>query len=54
MELRLERADPERDSLLNITVTLRPVNRETASSPEWRNRCTQIFCDLRAYVMGRQ
>jgi serine/threonine-protein kinase len=53
MELRLERNDPERDSLLNITVVLRPANKETAASPEWRNRCTQIFCDLRGYVMGR-
>jgi serine/threonine-protein kinase len=54
MELRLERADPERDSLLNILIVLRPANKETAANPEWRTRCTQIFCDLRGYVMARQ
>ena len=54
MELRMERAATERDNLLNITVTLRPLSKETATSPEWRDRCNQVFCDLRAYVMGRQ
>jgi serine/threonine-protein kinase len=54
MELRLERAAMERDSLLNITVVLRPTNKEVANTPEWRERCSQIYCDLRAYVMGRQ
>jgi serine/threonine-protein kinase len=54
MELRLERSAAERDSLLNITVVLRPTNREVAHTLAWRERCSQIYCDLRAYVMGRQ
>jgi serine/threonine-protein kinase len=54
MELRLERTDPERDSLLNILVVLRPVGKDAVASPEWRQRCAQIFCDLRGYVMARQ
>jgi serine/threonine-protein kinase len=53
MELRLERTTVDRDSLLNITVVLRPTVKEVANTPEWRDRCSQIYCDLRAYVMGR-
>jgi eukaryotic-like serine/threonine-protein kinase len=52
MELRLERADAERDALLNITLVLRPVGNAAATS-DFRERCNQVFCDLRAYVMGR-
>jgi serine/threonine-protein kinase len=51
LELQLQKADPTRDSLLHIIVLLRPT--ETASaSPDWRDRCAQIFCDLRGYLMG--
>jgi serine/threonine-protein kinase len=52
MELHLQRADPTRDSQLRITVMLRPVN-GTSSDGEWRSRCGQIYCDLRAYLMGQ-
>jgi serine/threonine protein kinase len=52
LELHLQRADPARDSQLRITVMLRPVN-GAASDPEWRSRCGQIYCDLRAYLMGQ-
>jgi serine/threonine-protein kinase len=52
LELHLQRADPARDSQLRITVMLRPVN-GTTSDPEWRTRCGQIYCDLRAYLMGQ-
>jgi serine/threonine-protein kinase len=52
VELRLQKFDPTRESLLNITVVLRPA--ETASaSPDWRDRCARIFCDLRGYLMGQ-
>ncbi len=53
MELRLERADPGRESLLHITVTMRSQNGESALNPDWRARCNHIFCDLRAYLMGQ-
>jgi serine/threonine-protein kinase len=52
LELNLQRADPSRDSQLRITVTLRPVNGASSDS-EWRTRCGQIYCDLRAYLMGQ-
>jgi serine/threonine-protein kinase len=53
MELRLERADPVRESQLRITVTMRSQSGDSALNPEWRARCTQIFCDLRGYLMGQ-
>jgi len=52
LELQLQKADPTRDSLLHITVLLRPTD-TTAASPDWRDRCAQVFCDLRAYLMGQ-
>jgi serine/threonine protein kinase len=52
MELVLQRPDPGRDSQLRITVTLRPVHAKSADV-EWRSRCGQIYCDLRAYLMGQ-
>jgi serine/threonine-protein kinase len=52
VELQLQKADPARDSLLRITVVLRPAEAASAS-PDWRNRCAQIFCDLRGYLMGQ-
>jgi serine/threonine-protein kinase len=52
VELQLERSDPIRDSQLHITVRMRPVDGRD-DDDEWRNRCTQIFCDLRGYLMGQ-
>jgi serine/threonine-protein kinase len=53
MELHLERSDPARECLLHITVTIRSANGDGALNLEWRDRCNQIFCDLRAYLMGQ-
>jgi len=52
LELQLQKGDPGRDSLLHITVVLRPAE-TTSASPDWRDRCAQIFCDLRGYLMGQ-
>jgi tRNA A-37 threonylcarbamoyl transferase component Bud32 len=52
MELQLKRPDPVRESLLHITVYLRPLN-GTAADGDWRARASQIYCDLRAYLMGQ-
>jgi serine/threonine-protein kinase len=52
LELQLQRADPNRDSLLHITVVLRPAAKAGAHG-DWRERCGQIFCDLRGYLMGQ-
>jgi len=52
MELRLHRADPNRDSLLHITVLMRSPHQAYADK-NWRDRCSQIYCDLRGYLMGQ-
>jgi serine/threonine-protein kinase len=52
MELRLQRAE-ERQSQLRITVVLRSPGDDLGADPAWRRVCTQIFCDLRGYLMGQ-
>src|SRR5262249_48580550 len=51
MELRMERSN-DRDSLLRVTVLMREERRKGAMDPATRTRCTQIFCDLRGYLMA--
>jgi len=53
LELRLQRAQHEHSSLLRITVLMRPWPNGAAANAEWRTRCTHIYCDLRAYLMGQ-
>jgi hypothetical protein len=51
MELRLHRAE-QRDNQLRITVLLKPMQGDLTADVSWRGLCTQIFCDLRGYLMG--
>jgi serine/threonine-protein kinase len=53
MELRLQRSDASRDSKLRITVLFRSRAGDLSNDAAWRNSCAQIFCDLRAYLMGQ-
>jgi len=53
MELRLQRPEEGRSNQLHITVLLRPPSEGAFGDPAWRRLCTQIYCDLRAYLMGR-
>jgi hypothetical protein len=53
MELRLDHADPSRENQLRITVIFRSPGTDLNASMAWRNVCTQIFCDLRGYLMGQ-
>jgi len=53
MELRLQRADNNRDNQLRITVLLKPSNGELSSDASFRQLCSQIYCDLRGYLMGQ-
>lgn len=52
LELRLKQAEPNKGALLNITVCMRSMKRVPVTDPEWRARCEQVYCDLRAYLMG--
>jgi serine/threonine-protein kinase len=53
VELRLQRADPSRENQLRITVVFRSPNGEISTDLAWRNLCSQIFIDLRGYLMGQ-
>jgi serine/threonine protein kinase len=53
MELHLKHGSEGRDNQLRITVVFRPPATDLATDSSWRNLCTQIFCDLRAYLMGQ-
>ncbi len=53
MTLHLEHGDGGRENHLLITVVFRAPSHELGTDIGWRNLCTQIFCDLRAYLMGQ-
>jgi tRNA A-37 threonylcarbamoyl transferase component Bud32 len=54
VELDLERStsNPGQQNLLHITVKMRSPDLGAAANPNWRARCTRIFCDLRGYLAG--
>jgi eukaryotic-like serine/threonine-protein kinase len=52
MELALERSGDEAGHL-KITVKMRPAHSKAAPSESLRERYGQVFCDLRAYLMGQ-
>jgi eukaryotic-like serine/threonine-protein kinase len=52
MELKLERG-PRDSSLLRITVKMRSGTSKSTLSESFKDRCDQVFCDLRAYLMGQ-
>jgi serine/threonine-protein kinase len=53
MELRLQRAETGRDNQLRIMVVFSSPHGEAGTDAAWRNLCTQIFIDLRGYLMGQ-
>jgi serine/threonine-protein kinase len=53
MELRLERSNPTQQSLLRITILMSSPDPSALGNPQWRARCSQVYCDLRAYLMGQ-
>jgi serine/threonine-protein kinase len=53
VELRLQRTDPQRENQLHITVIFRSSGTDLNADLAWRKLCTQIFCDLRGYLMGQ-
>jgi serine/threonine-protein kinase len=53
LELHLQTLDPTQENRLTVHVLFRPSHPSLLSDREWRQRCTQIFVELRAYLMGR-
>jgi serine/threonine protein kinase len=52
MELQLERGARE-SNLIRITVKMRSGTSKASLSDSFKDRCGQVFCDLRAYLMGQ-
>lgn len=50
LELRLERNSAQQN-LLHITVLMTSPHRRGAD-PHWRERCGEVFCELRSYLAG--
>ena len=53
MELLLQRAETGRENQLRITVVFSSAGNDLNADASWRAVCTQIYCDLRAYLMGQ-
>jgi serine/threonine-protein kinase len=53
MYLRLEPADPKRQTLLKITVLMLMIGGPPPDAEEFRYRCSTIYGDLRGYLMGQ-
>lgn len=51
LELRLERNSPHQQNLLHITVVMSSPHRKGADA-SWRERCNEVFCELRSYLAG--
>ena len=51
IELHMERRDPGQASKLTITLVMRPQG--GPATADWKDHCTRITRDLRAYLMGR-
>lgn len=52
MELSLEQRDAAKANQLSITVVMRVEGKNVNDDPLWHARCDQVYCDLRAYLMG--
>ena len=53
VELHLHHVDPTKDNQLTVHVLFRPSHPSLLADRMWRQKCTQIFVELRAYLMGR-
>jgi serine/threonine-protein kinase len=52
LELQLHRIDPAQPNKLSIHVLFKPSHPNLLGDKEWRNRCSDIFIELRGYLMG--
>jgi serine/threonine-protein kinase len=53
MFLRLQAGHRNGQNHVNVTVLLRSLDGEPPDNPDWQDRCTAIYHDLRGYLMGR-
>jgi eukaryotic-like serine/threonine-protein kinase len=52
VELHFIRPDPKKENYHTIHVLFRPATLTLLNDRAWRQRCTSLFVDLRAYFMG--
>jgi eukaryotic-like serine/threonine-protein kinase len=52
IELHLHRVDPRNENKLSINVLFRAPHPSMLADEVWRDRCTKIYVELRAYLMG--
>ena len=52
MELRLQQVQEDKDNKLCVTVVFHPPTRAALHDFQWRERCNQVFCEVRSYLMG--
>ena len=52
LELHLHHADPTRPDQLTVHILFRPSHPSLLADKGWRDRCEQIFLELRSYLMG--
>jgi serine/threonine-protein kinase len=52
LALHLERNNPSQPNFLHITVVMTSPDRKSPHSAAWRERCSQLFIELRSYLAG--
>jgi serine/threonine protein kinase len=53
VELHLQHAHPGQENRLTVHVLFRPSHPRLLADKNWRQRCNQVFAELRAHLMGR-
>ncbi len=53
VELHLHHAHPGEENRLTVHVLFRPSHPSLLADKVWRQRCTDVFVELRSYLMGR-
>jgi serine/threonine-protein kinase len=53
VELHLHQTNPQEENRLTVHVLFRPSHPRLLSDQTWRERCTDVFVELKAYLMGR-
>jgi serine/threonine protein kinase len=52
LELQMERTNPTQPNFLLITVVMSSPDKRSLLTPTWRERCNQIYVELRGYLAG--
>lgn len=53
VELHLRHLHPGEENRLTVHVLFRPSHPQLLGDKSWRDRCNQVFVELRSYLMGR-